>query len=464
MHYHRIFITGGRRFSGIPFFISWFGVLLGLLGTFRIKANAETEALQPPAGMASIPSGDYTPLYVKDSTKRHVGEFHLDVKAVSNAEFLQFVATHPKWRRSQVPRAFADSGYLKHWAGDLDLGPDAENLQDSPVTSVSWFAARAFLQSRGKRLPREDEWEYAGRASKTKADASNDPDFTRQLLDWYSRPGASIPKPAAEANVYGVRGLHGIIWEWVDDFNNAMDTGESRSGGDLERDLFCGAGALETPDPTRYAAFMRFAFRSSLRASYTTGSLGFRGAWSPGTVAAAVPIREAFPAAPLPPESIYHIASIWRNQRNETIPLGSLGSHIQVLCMGFTSCAYACPRITADMRAIERALDPELRRSVQFTFVSIDPDRDTPAALAAHAKESHLEHWNFLTSTPGSVLELAAMLGFKYQKVEQDFAHSNTIYIIDRDGIIANRQESLGGDSAAPLAAIRKSAGSSASR
>lgn len=39
---------------------------------------------------------------------------------------------------------------------------------------------------------------------------------------------------------------------------------------------FCGAGAVTAADKNDYASFMRIAFRSSLKAGYTAGSLGFR--------------------------------------------------------------------------------------------------------------------------------------------------------------------------------------------
>ena len=41
-------------------------------------------------------------------------------------------------------------------------------------------------------------------------------------------------------------------------------------------DLFCGAGAVGAKNTTEYAAFMRQALRSSLKANNTTSSLGFR--------------------------------------------------------------------------------------------------------------------------------------------------------------------------------------------
>ena len=49
----------------------------------------------------------------------------------------------------------------------------------------------------------------------------------------------------------------------------------------LERQLFCGAGSLGASDRANYPAFMRFGFRSSLRAGYTVHNLGFRCAKNP---------------------------------------------------------------------------------------------------------------------------------------------------------------------------------------
>jgi formylglycine-generating enzyme required for sulfatase activity len=204
----------------------------------------------------------------------------LDARPVTNAEFLDFVRDDPKWRRSRVKRLFADEAYLKHWAGDLDLGPTAAEIADSPVTHVSWFAARAYLKSKQKRLPTQDEWEYVASADETRVNAAADPAFSKRLLEWYSRPAPKI-LPSVHAtppNAYGVAALHGYAWEWVLDFNNAMVTGESREDKGLNRDLYCAGGAAEAADPGNYAAFMRYAFRSSLKGSFAVPNLGFRGA------------------------------------------------------------------------------------------------------------------------------------------------------------------------------------------
>ena len=75
--------------------------------------------------------------------------------------------------------------------------------------------------------------------------------------------------------------LLNLVGEWVDDFNTAMTTGESRGDTGLERTLFCGAGAAGARDLTNYPAFMRAGMRSAVRARYVVPNLGFRCAQSP---------------------------------------------------------------------------------------------------------------------------------------------------------------------------------------
>ena len=80
----------------------------------------------------------------------------------------------------------------------------------------------------------------------------------------------------ASPNYWGVYDLHGLVWEWVSDFSTAMVTGDARADSELDRQLFCGSGAVGARDLTDYATFMRYGFRSSLKADYCIHNLGFR--------------------------------------------------------------------------------------------------------------------------------------------------------------------------------------------
>ena len=236
---------------------------------------------QPPAGMAVIPDGVYHPLFRAETDPKEVlvKAFALDVLPVANGDFLEFVRANPRWQRSQVKRIFADESYLQNWAGDLDPGfPPGGTPANVPATYVSWFAAKAYAQWKGKRLPTVAEWEYAAAASPTRADGENDANFKRQVLEWYSLPGPAKLSPAGlgRPNFWGVHDLHGLVWEWVADFNTAMVTGDARGDTGLDRQLFCGSGSQSARDVKNYPAFMRYGFRSSLKANYCVHNLGFR--------------------------------------------------------------------------------------------------------------------------------------------------------------------------------------------
>lgn len=234
-------------------------------------------------GMALIPAGTHAPLIRgKDEPAQvAVAAFWLDTRPVTNAEFLAFVRAHPKWQRSRVSPLFADEGYLADWRGDLELGPRAP--ADAPVVRVSWFAARAYAQACGKRLPTTAEWERAAAGGFAQAEGATEAGFNATILGWLVRPAPQPLPPAGSGrpNFFGVRDLLSLVWEWVDDFNTAMVTGESRADTGLERTLFCGSGAAGVRDPSDYPAFMRVGFRSSLRANYAVPNLGFRCAQSP---------------------------------------------------------------------------------------------------------------------------------------------------------------------------------------
>lgn len=233
-------------------------------------------AQQPaPSGMVLIPEGTIAPFLqtTERSAPVRVPAFYLDEHAVTNGEFLAFVKANPSWARSRVSRMLADEGYLAHWAGDFVLGSAA--LTQSPVTNVSWFAAEAYAAWKGKRLPTLREWEYA--AAAPPVDLPRGMSLSTFILEWYGRP--TPPRlPAVETtfrNRFGVYDLHGLIWEWTEDFNSVITGGDSRSG-KADDNFVCGAASLKAANKEDYAAFMRYAFRESLKGSYTTRNLGFR--------------------------------------------------------------------------------------------------------------------------------------------------------------------------------------------
>jgi len=250
---------------------------------FHLLASLTISAAVDASPLVKIPAGVYKPLFLgeNDAKEIPVAQFLLTDAPVSNGEFLEFVTANPQWRRSKVKRLFADENYLKHWAGDTDLGPQCDAAP--PVTWVSWFAAKAYAAWKGGRLATTAEWEWVAGAGFAQQDGKKDPEFLSAVGQWYSSPApARLPAAGSgRANFFGIKDLHGLVWEWTIDFNSAIVTGDARGDTGLERQLFCGAGSIGAKDTSDFPAFMRFGFRSSLKASYTVHNLGFRYAKSP---------------------------------------------------------------------------------------------------------------------------------------------------------------------------------------
>jgi formylglycine-generating enzyme len=255
-------------------------LVLVLILALPIKGRA---IFTPTSRQVKVPGGELKPFWIQPKKVEAkvepiiIHDFVTMVCPVTNAEFVEFLKRNSEWRRTAIRGVFADQNYLKQFKSDLKLKPGVRS--DAPVNNVSWFAARAYCEDAGMRLPSLVEWEYMAAASETVADASKDVDFLNKILEWYGVPqpkSGLLAVGGRSANFYGVHDLHGLVWEWVDDFNSTLITGESRTDGTVNRNMFCGAGGLSGGNKENYAAFMRFAFRSSLKGASTTWNLGFR--------------------------------------------------------------------------------------------------------------------------------------------------------------------------------------------
>lgn len=425
----------------------------------RVAEQTPLHRLDDDTPMATIPAGSWRPFFPgKDDPERvEVGAFTLDVTPVTVAAYRRFLARNPAFRKGAIPSQLADAGYLGSWRGPLD--PGDEGL-DAPIREVSWFAARAYCAAVGKRLPTQAQWERAAGASETSADGRDDPTHNAKILAWYGKPASERPRRVGTlpANHFGVRDLHGLQWEWVRDFARAMVTGESRADSSLDRGLFCGAGASGSADPRDYAAFMRFAMRSSLGASDTTRSLGFRCARDPGaaTEAPTALIAEAAEG------SVYALGDLFTDHRSQPVRLGAFGGKPVVATLIFTRCQWACPRLLADLQAIEKAAGDPAEKGYHFVLVSMDDVRDTPEVLGDFAREKGIDRpgWTLLHAPAATVEVYAALLGIRYKRTPSgDFSHSNRIVVLDDEGRVVHRQDGLGGGPEEATAALRRLGG-----
>lgn len=237
-------------------------------------------ALALPAMAADyrpVPGGPFRSVLPADGkeARAQLAPFALRATLVSNAEFRDFVARHPQWRRGQVASVLAGPTYLAGWNTDSDPGAlDPE----APVTGVSWHAASAFCAGEGARLPRWYEWEYGAAASAERADARDDPQWLSNILNWYARPASGVPGRigAAAANIHGLYDMHGLVWEWVEDYSALFVNADSRSQGTGKQLDYCGGAALSLGDRRNYAVLMRIALLAAMEAAQDGPYLGFR--------------------------------------------------------------------------------------------------------------------------------------------------------------------------------------------
>lgn len=154
-------------------------------------------------------------------------------------------------------------------------------------------------------------------------------------------------------------------------------------------------------------------------------------------------------AQPLTDRSLYQSETRWTTDAGREIELRALQGRPQVVAMFFTTCRSTCPVIVNDLRRLEASLPAELRSQVGFTLVSFDSERDTPEVLAAYRSSRQLprETWTLLRGSPEDLQELSALLGVRFrQEANGQFAHSNTITVLNAGGEIVHQRQGLGTD------------------
>ena len=146
----------------------------------------------------------------------YLDDFYIDKYPVTNAQYKRFIDANSQWRKDHIPREYHNGGYLKHWKRNNYLSGTANH----PVVHVSWYAAMAYAQWVGKRLPTEAEWEKAARGG-----------LVSQIYPWgnlidsskanYSRNVRSTTSVGDyPANNYGLYDMAGNVWEWCLDRYN----------------------------------------------------------------------------------------------------------------------------------------------------------------------------------------------------------------------------------------------------
>ena len=138
------------------------------------------------------------------------------------------------------------------------------------------------------------------------------------------------------------------------------------------------------------------------------------------------------------------------NQHGQRVDLASWAGKTVLLVPFLTLCSDICPLTTGNLVQVQRSLRSDQAASrVQIVELTVDPDRDSPARLAAYGRLTGAS-WQLVTETPSNLAALAKFFGFTYEKVPEDkppsidwwtgkpltydINHSDNYFVIDPAG------------------------------
>ncbi len=243
-----------------------------LAGTFR--AGTTPDELADALRLCSRHAADCPASLYDDETPHSatVGPFVLDRSEATNREFAAFVAatgyvTTAETRGTSRDGPFEERGL--RWQRPAGPRSSHKDLPGHPVVHVSAADAEAYCAHQGKRLPSEDEWEFAARGEESRIYPWGNT-WDRDAASWASgastrlRPVGSFPE-----GPYGHVDLAGNVWEWTGTHTTGRTAGRAQSG-TAER-VLKGGSWMET-NPANLRAAARLAADPADRSS----DIGFR--------------------------------------------------------------------------------------------------------------------------------------------------------------------------------------------
>ena len=195
---------------------SW--LLVCLCCAISISGCGGDNVPPPPEGMVLIPAGTFQMGSEDEDADEdeqpvhtvHLDAFFMDIYEVTNAQYKAFVDANPPWQKDKIDEQFHWGGYLDTWDGNNYPSGKA----NCPVVCVSWYAAVAYAQWVGKRLPTEAEWEYAARGGLAGQKYPWGNTITHADANYNRNVDNTTPVGQYAANGYGLYDMAGNVWEW----------------------------------------------------------------------------------------------------------------------------------------------------------------------------------------------------------------------------------------------------------
>ncbi|MDB5886259.1 MAG: electron transport protein SCO1/SenC [Polaromonas sp.] len=120
--------------------------------------------------------------------------------------------------------------------------------------------------------------------------------------------------------------------------------------------------------------------------------------------------------------------------------LQDFSGRIVVVFFGFTQCPDVCPTSMAELAEVKQLLGPDADK-LQAVFITLDPERDTPALLKAYMGNFD-PGFLALRPEPGQLAQVARDFKIYYKKVDgktpgsYSLDHSAGSYVFDQKGRI----------------------------
>lgn len=172
------------------------------------------------------------------------------------------------------------------------------------------------------------------------------------------------------------------------------------------------------------------------------------------------PAQAGAPASSLPGNSVYQLQATLIDATGRPRTWAEFRGQPRIATMFYSSCPYMCPLIIESGKAIDKSLTPAERARLGVVMVSLDPKRDSPAALTALVKKRGIDakRWTLLRPDPKDLRSFAAVLGVKYRALANgEFSHTSVLVLLDAEGRILARTETIGSKPDPEfLAAVRK--------
>jgi protein SCO1/2 len=124
----------------------------------------------------------------------------------------------------------------------------------------------------------------------------------------------------------------------------------------------------------------------------------------------------------------------------KTRTLGDFKGKVVVLLFGYTHCPDVCPTTMAELSQALQQLGPDDAKRVQVLFVTVDPERDTPALMAQYVPAFNPMFVGLRPANDAELVKVTKDFRVYYAKVpgktpdSYTMDHTAASYVFDPDG------------------------------